>query len=96
MKNKSNENIDSTNTWNPVHGLVRRVCIGMKVMIKDKAIVGNDCKFGKWKNEGEVFFVDSKLHNHKNRYVLRGNGWGNKNDYGNGVVFVNKADLVHA
>lgn len=92
----SEENTEITgNSESTVKRFVRRVRIGMKVMVKDGAIIGQDCKFGPWKDEGEILIVESKLANNKNRYVLKGDGYGNKENYGDGVLFVNKYDLVH-
>lgn len=73
---------------------VRRVSLKMKVMVKDGAMIWQDMKCGNWVNKGEVFIVESKLNNHKNRYILTGKGYGAKEDYGNGAIFVNKADLI--
>jgi hypothetical protein len=68
-----------------------------KAMIKTGAIVGQDFHWAKWRNDGEIFDVESKgvLFEVKGERVLTAPGYGEMGNYGNGSLFVKEEDLIY-
>jgi ssDNA-binding Zn-finger/Zn-ribbon topoisomerase 1 len=60
--------------------------------VKDGAFIGCDMHVCKWKDNGEVFEVHES--NGKRKQLIA-DGYGSKNDYGNGSIFVNEEDLIY-
>lgn len=65
--------------------------IGQQVRIKKGSKIGQDFGWLKWINE-EIIFTINNIKGR--RCTLRGDGYGNKGSYGNGVVFVHEEDLL--
>lgn len=60
--------------------------------IKDGARVGIDMNVAEWKDDGEVFEVHNFNSDKKN---LTREGYGVKENYGNGAIYVNVGDLIY-
>ncbi len=67
--------------------------VGAKVRIVDGAIVGQDFSFWKWDEDNTIFTVDDIFGQPKLRCRLIAEGYGTKDNYGNGAVYANMEDL---
>jgi hypothetical protein len=68
---------------------------GRRARIRTGAIVGQDHRFAKWEDNGEIFDVYKFL---PHLLMLTADGYGNldkPNCYGNGSLFVKPKDVIY-